>query len=171
MGKLKFTLLVSLICMIVTACGKETITTGYTVMEEHITEDIDVVTICDDKYIYDYDRINNTLGYKRVNTYTHIKPAIYAVSVDDYTLGYIRPTVYYGTYEDFCGYLTYLYELGYKCKKLDADSNCYDIVLVNDEYQIRVIYQNSTEINILCINSAKSGCQPPYINGKGENTQ
>lgn len=169
MDRLKVLSLV-VIMLFLCACGDKT-ATGYTVIEEHVTENSNIAVITDGYYCYDYDRLTGRKSHQRISVSAEVKPAIYLMSSDDYNLGYIRPITYYGTYSDFCGYINYLYSMGYELVKLDADANYYDIVLGNNEYQIRAIYQNTEEINILCRNSGKNSCQPPYINGKDENIQ
>ena len=169
MGRVKVLSLV-MVMLFLCACGGKT-TTGYTVIEEHITEDSNIAVITDGYYCYDYNRLTGRKSNQRISVSGRVKPAIYLMSSDDYSLGYIRPITYYGTYLDFCGYINYLYSMGYELIKLDANANYYDIVLDNNEYQIRAIYQNTEEINILCRNSGKNSCQPPYINGKDGNIQ
>lgn len=166
MGKLKRLFLVLVMPILLTSCAYKKSVTAYTVVGESITKDSNTVLLCDGEKIIKYDRINNEIVSEQVNMQTEVKPSIYLVEGGDYSLSYVRPATYFGTYSDLCGYISHLYNIGFECEKLEATSNYYDIILHNSEYRIRVIYQCNEEIKILCENPGKIACAPPYISGK-----
>lgn len=162
MGRIVLILLLSFTLI---GCSNQNDTQGLTIMEENIdTElDVDTITAYDNEYIYTIDRSTGDLIDKKSIVLSHVNPSIYLMDYTEYTLSYVSPATYYATYIDFCGYINCLYENGYHCTKLFSDSNTYDIRLTNDDYTVRVIYQNNNDVKVLCEDSNHVGCVPPFL--------
>lgn len=166
MGRIKLLFILAFVIFCVTACDAEEKEQGFIIVGENVNRGVHTVTLDDGEYRYVYDLDERKVVLSEVSPGSNVKPSIYLINSDHYSLQYVSPIVYYGTYEDFCGYVNSLYNLGFECVYLNATSNLYDIKLSSEEYTVRVIYQGKDEIKILSKNKKFFNTDPPYINEK-----
>lgn len=165
MGKLRFLLLLVISCLLC-GCSKEE--GGYILLKQDLVSDVKTSIVYKEGYTYKFNESTGELSDKQVYLSKDVHPCLYLIPSDSYTLSYIRPITYSGDYKSFCGYISYLLEKNYKYESYTFDSEYADIILYSDLFRIRVIWCGKDEIKILCENTGKNGCSPPYISGKEE---